>query len=94
MKTAKTLTVKQKLANELRKLKPHPVQTEIQIAQNWFIADSQERRKKELDEVKQHIRNKFAETISYLITYQGKSRQAAEQEAFKNAMNRIQSWNL
>ena len=90
----KVLSCKQKLTNELRKLKPHPTRKKIRITDVHFIPDSMERRKQELADVKKHIRTKFEAAVSDNIIRRGMTRERAEQEAFNHAMFRIESWKM
>ena len=73
----KTPTIKQQLANAMRRMKPK--------------GDS-EAQKKLLKEVKAHIRNKFNKSVDYQIIKQGKSRAAAEAKALETALFRVESW--
>lgn len=85
-------TIKQQLAAKLRALKPHQPREAVMIAENWFVPENEADTKRELKEVRAHIRAKFEQTVSYLICHQGKSRQAAEEIALKDAEYRIASW--
>lgn len=94
MKVKKTLTIKQQLANELRKLKPHPMQDKIRVSDVHFIPDSVENKRRELEDVKKHIKTKFEEAVSFYICHNRMTRQQAEERAFEHALSRIESWNL
>ena len=73
----KDQSIKQQLANAMRRMKPK--------------GDS-EAQKKLLKEVKAHIRNKFKESVDYQIIKQGKSRKEAEAKALETALFRVESW--
>ena len=94
MKAKKVPTIKQQLAYELRKLKPHPMQDKIQVSDVHFIPDSVENKKQELERVKKHIKAKFKEAVSFYICHERMPRQQAEKKAFEHALFRIESWNL
>ncbi len=73
----KPQTAKQQLANAIRRMK---------------AKGESESQKKLLKDVKAHIRNKFNESVDYMITKQGKSRAAAEAKALEIALFRVESW--
>ena len=75
----KTQTIKQQLANAIRRMKPRS-NSEVQ--------------KKLLKDTKAHIRNRFNESVDYMIIKQGKSRAAAEAKAIETALFRVESWML
>ena len=73
----KPQTAKQQLANAIRRMK---------------AKSESESQKKLLKDVKAHIRNKFNESVDYMITKQGKSLAAAEAKALEIALFRVESW--
>jgi hypothetical protein len=92
----KTRTIRQRLADKLRGLKPQQPNVQKMVAAGWLITISEDKAKehclKELQDVKAHIKNQFEQQVGWLVGERHYTPAEAEKEAFEHALFRIKSW--
>ena len=92
----KTRSIRQRLADRLRGLKPQQPNTQMMAAAGWLVTISEDKAKArclgELRDVKAHIKNQFERQVGWLVGEKHYTAAAAEKEAFEHALSRIKSW--
>lgn len=92
----KTRTIRQRLADKLRGLKPQQPNVQKMVAAGWLVTVSEDKAKehclKELQDVKAHIKNQFEQQVGWLVGERHYTPAEAEKEAFELALFRIKSW--
>ena len=92
----KTRSIRQRLADKLRSLKPQQTNTQKMVAAGWLVTISKDKAKehclKELQDVKAHIKNQFERQVGWLVGEKHYTAAAAEKEAFEHALSRMKSW--
>ena len=92
----KTRSIRQRLADKLRSLKPQQTNTQKMVAAGWLVTISKAKAKehclKELQDVKAHIKNQFEQQVGWLVGEKHYAPVEAEKEAFEYALFRIKSW--
>lgn len=92
----KTRSIRQRLADRLRGLKPQQPSPQMMAAAGWLVTRSEDKAKarclEELRDVKAHIKNQFERQVSWLVGEKHYTPANAEKEAFEHALSRMKSW--
>ena len=92
----KTRSIRQRLADRLRGLKPQQPSPQMMAAAGWLVTMSEDKAKarclEELRDVKAHIKNQFEQQVGWLVGEKHYAPVEAEKEAFEYALFRIKSW--
>lgn len=91
METKKS--IRQHLSQMLRKLKPATPRKRVMVATGFFIEETEEACKTELDRIKKHIKTAFDNQVAHLIKDFNMSKEEAEKIALEHAQFRIDSLN-
>lgn len=91
METKKS--IRQQLSQMLRKLKPATPRKKVMVATGFFIEETEEACKTELDRIKKHIKTAFDNQVAHLIKDFNMSKAEAEKIALEHAQFRIDSLN-